>query len=60
MQKENVNLNRFNPSQRLNQRYRFADPNMNLFFIGALGWGRQEACLQVKHFMLPIKLRMET
>lgn len=26
-------------TQRLNQRYRFADPNMDLFFLGALGWG---------------------
>ena len=24
---------------RLTQRYRFADPNMDLFFLGALGWG---------------------
>lgn len=26
-------------TQRLKQRYRFADPNMDLFFLGALGWG---------------------
>ncbi len=26
-------------TQRLSQRYRFADPNMDLFFLGALGWG---------------------
>lgn len=25
--------------ERLSQRYRFADPNMDLFFLGALGWG---------------------
>ncbi|TKI06722.1 alpha/beta hydrolase family protein [Martelella alba] len=25
-------------TQRLSQRYRFADPNMDLFFLGALGW----------------------
>lgn len=26
-------------TQRLSQRYRFDDPNMDLFFLGALGWG---------------------
>ncbi|KAH8647214.1 Alpha/Beta hydrolase protein [Xylariales sp. PMI_506] len=26
-------------TSRLNQRYRFNDPNMDLFFLGALGWG---------------------
>jgi len=26
-------------TQRLSQRYRFTDPNMDLFFLGALGWG---------------------
>ncbi|KIW16611.1 hypothetical protein PV08_03799 [Exophiala spinifera] len=26
-------------TQRLRQRYRFTDPNMDLFFLGALGWG---------------------
>ncbi|PVX85791.1 alpha/beta hydrolase family protein [Paraburkholderia unamae] len=26
-------------TQRLSQRYRFADPNMDLFFLGAIGWG---------------------
>ncbi|RFM31083.1 alpha/beta hydrolase family protein [Chitinophaga silvisoli] len=26
-------------TQRLSQRYRFSDPNMDLFFLGALGWG---------------------
>jgi pimeloyl-ACP methyl ester carboxylesterase len=26
-------------TQRLSQHYRFADPNMDLFFLGALGWG---------------------
>jgi pimeloyl-ACP methyl ester carboxylesterase len=26
-------------TQRLMQRYRFADPNIDLFFLGALGWG---------------------
>lgn len=26
-------------TQRLSQRYRFNDPNMDLFFLGALGWG---------------------
>ncbi len=26
-------------TQRLSQRYRFVDPNMDLFFLGALGWG---------------------
>uniref|UniRef100_UPI003F79BC21 alpha/beta hydrolase family protein n=1 Tax=Chitinophaga sancti TaxID=1004 RepID=UPI003F79BC21 len=26
-------------TQRLSQRYRFADPNMDLFFLAALGWG---------------------
>ena len=26
-------------TQRLTQRYRFADANMDLFFLGALGWG---------------------
>ncbi len=25
-------------TQRLSQRYRFSDPNMDLFFLGALGW----------------------
>lgn len=25
-------------AQRLSQRYRFADPNMDLFFLGASGW----------------------
>jgi hypothetical protein len=25
-------------TQRLSQRYRFTDPNMDLFFLGALGW----------------------
>jgi pimeloyl-ACP methyl ester carboxylesterase len=27
------------PGQRLRQRYRFADPDMDLFFLVALGWG---------------------
>lgn len=26
--------------QRLNRKYRFNDPNMDLFFVAALGWGR--------------------
>lgn len=26
-------------TQRLSQRYYFTDPNMDLFFLGALGWG---------------------
>jgi pimeloyl-ACP methyl ester carboxylesterase len=26
-------------TSRLNQRYRFADPNMDLFFLSAVGWG---------------------
>lgn len=26
-------------TQRLSQRYYFADPNMDIFFLGALGWG---------------------
>lgn len=28
-----------NPDQRLARRYRFADDNMDLFFMAALGWG---------------------
>jgi pimeloyl-ACP methyl ester carboxylesterase len=27
------------PDQRLGQTYRFADPDMDLFFVAALGWG---------------------
>lgn len=27
------------PDQRLGQKYRFEDPNMDLFFVAALGWG---------------------
>lgn len=27
------------PSQRLSQKYRFNDPDMDLFFMAALGWG---------------------
>jgi hypothetical protein len=27
------------PSQRLSQKYRFDDPDMDLFFVAALGWG---------------------
>jgi hypothetical protein len=27
------------PDQRLGQKYRFDDPNMDLFFVAALGWG---------------------
>src|SRR5262249_7109954 len=27
------------PAQRLGQRYRFDDPDMDLFFVAALGWG---------------------
>jgi alpha-beta hydrolase superfamily lysophospholipase len=27
------------PAQRLGVRYRFADPDMDLFFVAALGWG---------------------
>jgi alpha-beta hydrolase superfamily lysophospholipase len=27
------------PAQRLGRRYRFADPDMDLFFVAALGWG---------------------
>lgn len=26
-------------TERLTQKYRFSDPNMDLFFLGALGWG---------------------
>lgn len=28
-----------NPAQRLSQTYRFRDPDMDLFFMAALGWG---------------------
>ena len=28
------------PDQRLGRKYRFDDPNMDLFFVAALGWGR--------------------
>jgi esterase/lipase len=28
-----------NPSLRLSRRYRFDDPDMDLFFVAALGWG---------------------
>jgi hypothetical protein len=27
------------PSQRLGRKYRFDDPDMDLFFVAALGWG---------------------
>src|ERR1700753_1103835 len=27
------------PDQRLGQKYRFNDPDMDLFFVAALGWG---------------------
>ncbi|HET6554215.1 MAG TPA: alpha/beta fold hydrolase [Dyella sp.] len=27
------------PDQRLGQRYHFADPDMDMFFVAALGWG---------------------
>src|ERR1700761_6457885 len=27
------------PDQRLGQTYRFDDPDMDLFFVAALGWG---------------------
>lgn len=32
-------MNKDYSTQRLSQRYRFDDPNMDLFFLGALGWG---------------------
>jgi pimeloyl-ACP methyl ester carboxylesterase len=28
------------PDQRLSRKYRFDDPNMDLFFLAALGWGK--------------------
>jgi esterase/lipase len=28
------------PDQRLSRKYRFDDPNMDLFFVAALGWGK--------------------
>lgn len=36
---ENAPHRRDYSTQRLRQRYRFSDPNMDLFFLGALGWG---------------------
>src|ERR1700689_3762578 len=27
------------PTQRLSRKYRFNDPDMDLFFVAALGWG---------------------
>jgi len=35
----NINRDEDYSTQRLTQRYRFGDPNMDLFFLGALGWG---------------------
>ena len=36
---ENVSRREDYSTERLSQRYRFSDPNMDLFFLGALGWG---------------------
>jgi pimeloyl-ACP methyl ester carboxylesterase len=39
MTKQNISRSGVDYStQRLSQRYRFSDPNMDLFFLGALGW----------------------
>jgi hypothetical protein len=39
MTEQNCTLRGDYSTARLTQRYRFADPNMDLFFLGALGWG---------------------
>lgn len=39
MTEKNSTLRGDYSTARLTQRYRFADPNMDLFFLGALGWG---------------------
>jgi pimeloyl-ACP methyl ester carboxylesterase len=36
---ENTSRSGDHSTQRLSQRYRFADSSMDLFFLGALGWG---------------------
>lgn len=60
MTEQNCTLRGDYSTARLTQRYRFADPNMDLFFLGALGWGRRAGFRWAKPFILRRTLRTVT
>lgn len=48
-------MNKDYSTQRLSQRYRFADPNMDLFFSAHLDGGRLADYLPVRCIILPVR-----